>query len=207
VSDVARRRVNWLNVLAVALVVVGIVAATIIVTVGQREEPSPVPPPAIDYDAVRIVGTTVGGLVRIPQVPGYEQPSVLVGDDVPLEFSRCADFGEAETIDAIAETWWVTEDGDRIPHAPPVEVEIAAGCTTLRVALAMPNAVAVANVDAFADLDDLPDARLWTLEGLISPVDADYDPSLWVSEPFLIVNTDPLRFPSGLVTFDSGDNS
>lgn len=193
------RSSRWMNALAVALAAVGVVTVGAILLLGRVGEAPDIPePPAIQYDPVRILEVTSSGLVRVPQVDGFDKPSLMVGDDVPLEFSRCADFGDdVDMITALSTTYWVNQDsGDEFLHADPVEVELSAGCITVRVALGMPNAVAVANVGNFAaSADELPTLGTWTITGTLDPVDDEFDAVSWRTEQFFLVNAVPPRFP------------
>ena len=146
---------------------------------------TPAPFQPSTYEIVRVLTVTQQGVVIVPQVAGYDAPSILVSDDaVPLAFTRCSDADEP--YEAIARTWWVSSLGHRV-LMEPVTITVPSGCITIRTILDMPGQV---KTDATAPGAPAvaPDETRWFLEGEVTPTRTGGQAAHWSSETFLIVN-------------------
>jgi hypothetical protein len=145
-------------------------------------------PPAFQpstYETARVLTVTQQGIVIVPQVAGYDAPSILVSDDaVPLAFTRCSDSDEPH--EATARTWWVSSLGHRVPMEP-VTITVPSECITIRTIVDMPEQV---KTDATAPgaLAVAPTETRWFLEGEVTPTRTGGQAAHWSSETFLIVN-------------------
>jgi len=177
----SRRIGRLLNVLTgvIATLAVGLVGL-LIYNATQPEDFQP-----ITFETVRIQEVTPGGVVKIPQVPGYDAPSVYARDTVPALFDRCstADYEFSATSDG----FWVSQDTSVEYEVPgtPVDVSIETGCVQIRIPFEMPGGM-LSDLFLFGESDEVIESR-WTIRGSVLPDQAGGVKSYWETEVFTVV--------------------
>lgn len=140
---------------------------------------SPEPFDPFTYDVVWKVTDLEGD---IPELKGWERPSVMASDEIRVTGLRCN--AEVEGTPARATVWWDRVDrGDtgRINIADDIEVVIEAGCEPISFELPVPNEI---QVDL---LNDPVGAQRWKIVGTSRPVAEGGVAAVWESEPIWIV--------------------
>jgi len=173
------RALNALIVLvAISLVVlIGVLIYSVV-------RPHPFDP--ITFETVSVQRVEGDGTIVIPQVEGFDAPSVYLGDPVPTFIERCS--SADEEFDADASAYFVNQEtGIRYPHTRHLDVVIESGCVQIRVGFDMPTQM-IADLQDFGGVLPNPETSLWYIEGSVTPtqsggVSADYQ-----TELFTIVN-------------------
>jgi hypothetical protein len=170
------RNVTFLASLAVATAV-GVFTTVAVWSLWIRD----VPVDVISFDTQVIEELLPDGSYAIPQVEGYNKPSVMVGDDVPVRGLHCV-AGNRE-VSAIGSMWWERLDpqGLRVLVDDDVPVVLENGCETFRYSNPMP-AVVSAAVNTSGD-----DAQTWRITGTVTPISVNGKKVSWETETFLIV--------------------
>jgi len=163
----------------VATVAVGLIA----VLVFNIFQPEPFQP--LTFETVRIQDVSPTGAITIPQVPGYEAPSVYARDTVNTIFERCstADY----EFSASSDGFWVNQDTSVEYEVPgtPVDVSIETGCVQIRVPFEMPPQM-ISDLFLFGEPDEITDSR-WIIRGTVRPDQAGGEKSYWETEVFTVV--------------------
>lgn len=136
---------------------------------------------ALEYKEVSVKTVTPGGTVKIPQVPGYEAPSVMVGQSVPLFFRQCS---------LVDEEFEIIFDTEFIHHATgliyPVAVQgegvVTPGCNQIRVDVPMPDNMVR---DIMSQTQDVGDE--WSFDGHVQPTLSSAEVTDFRSERFVVV--------------------
>ena len=140
-----------------------------------------VPVDLISFDTQIVEQVLEDGSYAIPQVEGYEKPSVMAGDDIPVRGLHCV--AGSQVVRVIGSMWWESTDpqGTRIPVDEDVPGILNYGCETFRYSNPMPEAV-IDRVNASGD-----DAQTWRITGTVTPINVNGKQVSWETETFLIV--------------------
>jgi len=143
----------------------------------------------LTYQTGRVVVIEPDGTPRVPQVGGYDAPSIVASSDgVPVNMELCSDHDE--TIHTTAKTWFVSSDTHTRTQFSEegTEFPVEPGCVTIRFKLEIPREV-VNEVDNQTSARST-DSVAFTIEG---EVDIDNGgTAMWRTESFLIVDDDPV---------------
>ena len=180
------RSLGWLLYGLIGLTVVSFLAV-LVTTIVLWAQPDDFQP--LEYDTVKVVVIDDDGVPTIPQVEGFEAPSVLLSEfSVPFVADQCNTHDEE--IEAHGLTWFVSEDtGDRFQFSQSgTNFVIPPGCRQLRFPLGMPRGM-------INEVDDQGDERgtdhaLFFVEGELH-IDGG-DTAYWVSESFIVIDDDPV---------------
>lgn len=131
------------------------------------------------------------GAVRVPQVPGFEAPSVTPDEEVTVRGIRCnqADSG----VDAVANVWWERTDGrntGRVEIADAIVVQIEDGCTTVSFTVPVDDSIG-------DDINESGVPQVWKIAGNSTPVAENAVTASWESENIIIVPETLVGMPSG----------
>jgi len=173
----ARRLTTFMTV-AVAVLTVAFGTSLVLLVFGGNE------PDLIEWDLQRVEEVTPGGNVRVPRVPGYEKPSVEVGEHVPVRGVRSIDPSVTEPIEATSDMWWerVEPAGVRIQVLTDFVATIEdLGDQFLAFENEMPLEV------QRRVIADKRETELWRIVGNVKPEGGAV--SSFTTEPFIIVNT------------------
>lgn len=150
----------------------------------------------ITFETVSVQLVDKDGAIIIPQVDGYEAPSVYLGDPVPTFIQRCS--SADEPFDADATAYFVNQDtGIRYTHTEILNVMIESGCVQIRVIFDMPQQM-VADLQKFGEDFGVtePFASVWYIEGTVDPKKSGGVSAPYVTELFTVVHR-PTSLPGG----------
>ena len=150
------------------------------------------PPPrdAIHFSAQRVEAVSETGRVSVPVVYGFDEPSILVGDDVPIRGERCVESWVDEPFEARAHMWWERVEptpGFRVTVLDDFDSEITdLGCVPLTFSNPMPSEV-VARIVA-----DQQESEVWRIVGSVDPIGLEGGRvATFATESFIVVNDRP----------------
>lgn len=189
-TEKREQRVNVvLKALTLAAVAVGVCMLGVLVWITFLSSSTYNP---ITFETVRVVEVLDDGAVRIPQVMGYEAPSINASDQaVPLLVNRCS--SATESITATATTDFVVDaTGERFRFSGGTDVAVTPGCVQSRFSLEMPREMLalVDNQDGARESD----AVSFHMEGFLDIEGGGT--ATWVSESYLVIDDDPI-IPAG----------
>lgn len=140
----------------------------------------------MSYTLQRVERIGNDGNVQIPQVDGYDRPSVLIGDRVPARGERIISEDVTEPFRVRANVWWerLDQPGERIQTLTDfVTVIDDLGKVPLRFENKMPDRV-VARV-----LSGDTRVETWRIVGEVQPLLDNVNSASFETEPFLIVTS------------------
>jgi hypothetical protein len=142
----------------------------------------------IEYSTVNVVIVETDGTIRIPQVDGFEAPSVLASDrSVPFLMELCNADTQATPGNSITD-FVNDETGDRYRFIDDGQrFDVAPGCQQVRFTLEMPRDMLIAVDNQTGSRPD--DALSFHMEGSFNLDDGGT--SYWQSESYLVVDDDP----------------
>lgn len=180
-----QRRNRWAIRLLASLT--ALVAAVTVAIIGQSIYTAVTPTnyQPITWKTTAVSRITQDGLVEIPQVDGYEAPSVAVGDTVPVFFDRCSD--TETTFEVTADTYFHNIDtGIIYPVSENITADIEPGCIQIRIEVPMTDQM-IADIKAFGD-QFAPTQSTWTFGGDVNPEPAGALNSSFETTQFWIID-------------------
>lgn len=155
----------------------GVFATVTVWSLWIRETPVDI----VSFDTQVIEELLDDGSFGIPQVEGYEKPSIMVGEEVPVRGLHCV-AGNQE-VRVIGSMWWesINPQGFRVLVDEDVPGILNYGCETFRYRNPMPEAV-VERVNTSGDA-----AQAWRIVGTVTPINVNGKQVSWETEIFLIV--------------------
>lgn len=177
-----KNTVRFSMVLLVTMI--GIGAMAVVLAIYWVLRPTPTQP--FTFETVRIEDVLEGGLVVIPQVPGFDAPSLYVDDHIPATYPRCS--SADREVEAVGNSWMVNAStGDRYTLNANIESMIQPGCATPRFHLTMPTQVQLEILNTASGANPSGESSAWYIQGQLTPRAAGGRASEYRSETFLII--------------------
>jgi len=175
-----RTTLKWLVFLTG--IVVASAVALVVSVLAWLITPTPFDP--VTFETAKVQTVTSEGVIVIPQVEGFDAPSIEVGDETPLVIERCSD--HHEVFSSTNDVWFLNKDtGTRHFISEGIKADIEPGCIQIRVDIDMPSQMA-SDLFAFGD-DTAPTITTWNIQGTLTPDRDGGVTTHWESEIFEIV--------------------
>jgi hypothetical protein len=146
--------------------------------------PDPFAP--LTFQTVRVIQVNEDGTIIVPQVAGYDAPSIYIDQRLPLSFSFCS--SSHETFDAVGNSWIVdATHGTRYELNKNLLSTIRPGCFSPRVRVELPTDLKVDLEGFVGGPSNSPLSSPWYVEGELTPEREGGVTATWQSETFLIV--------------------
>lgn len=146
----------------------------------------------LTFETVRVQFVDEKGVINIPQVEGFEAPSVSLGSSVPLFFERCST--ELHPFEAVFNAKFLNRDtGVEYVHTSNGKATIEPGCVQLRIPFLMPQQMII-DLQQFGESGPIAKHSSWSIIGSVTGERRGSKPSYWQSEVFTVVHT-PASLP------------
>lgn len=172
---------NLISILIPAVIGAGVVVVA--ATVWSLTRPAEFQPTT--YETGKIASIDKIGVTSIPQVEGYDAPSVVSSEPVPVLLGRCST--HAEDYQAVANIWFQNVGTqERFYHSTNLDLTVTPECTEIRVAFEIPRKLITSVV--FASTEPQEDESEWFISAEVKATGPGGGVARWQTETFKIIN-------------------
>lgn len=174
--------------------VIGAGAVVVLATIWSLTRPAEFQPTS--YETGKIAYVDNSGVTAIPQVEGYDAPSVLPTEAVPVLLGRCST--SEDDYDAVASIWFQNVDTqERFYHSSRLPLLVTPECTEVRVSFEIPRQL-ITSIAVFAATEPREDESAWFISAEVKATGPGGGVARWQTETFRIINDPPVGLEEDL---------